>query len=149
MTKRHPGQRRMASERQEHEDDVFVAKVLEIGNWARTNQQVLTVLGIVAVLAVAAGLYYRNYRSTLIQQASNQLEQIQQSVALQDTQGAKDQLAVFLDRFGSTPYAGEARMLLGELYLETKDPQQAIAVLEPMASSPRDPRSPAPCPGDP
>jgi len=139
MTKRHPGQRRMATERQEHDDDVFVAKVLEIGNWARSNQQILTVLGIVAVLAVAAGLYYRNYRSTLVQQAANQLEQIQQSVALQDTQGAKDQLAVFLDRFGSTPYAGEARMLLGELYLESGDPQQAAAVLEPMASSPRDP----------
>ncbi len=138
MTKRHPGQRRLATERQEHEDDVFVANVLEIGNWAKRNQQVLTVLGIVVVLAVAAGLYYRNYRSTLVQQAANQLEQIQQSVALQDTQGAKDQLVVFLDRFGGTPYAGEARMLLGELYLRSNDPQQAIAVLEPMAS-PRDP----------
>lgn len=139
MTKRHPGQRRRASERPEHEDDVFVAKILEIGNWAKNNQQVLTVLGIVAVLAVVAGLYYRNYRTTLVQQAANQLEQIQQSVALQDTQGAKDQLVVFLDRFENTPYAGEARMLLGELYLDSGDPQQAIAVLEPMASSPRDP----------
>jgi predicted negative regulator of RcsB-dependent stress response len=115
MTKRHPGQRRRTSERPEHEDDVFVAKILEIGNWAKSNQQVLTVLGIVAVLAVVAGLYYRNYRTTLVQQAANQLEQIQQSVALQDTQGAKDQLVVFLDRFENTPYAGEARMLLGEL----------------------------------
>jgi predicted negative regulator of RcsB-dependent stress response len=139
MTKRHPGQRRVASERPEHEDDVFVARVLEIGNWTKRNQQLLTVLGIVAVLAVAAGIYYRNYRSTLVQQAANQLEQIQQSVALQDTQGAKDQLVVFLDRFGGTPYAGEARMLLGELYLRSNDAQQAIAVLEPMASSPRDP----------
>lgn len=139
MTKRHPGQRRMASERQEHEDDVFVANVLEIGNWAKRHQQALTVLGIMVVLAVAAGIYYRNYRATLIQQAANQLEQIQQSVALQDTQGAKDQLAVFLDRFDGTPYAGEARMLLGELYLRSDDAQQAIAVLEPMAVSPRDP----------
>ena len=139
MTKRHPGQRRTTSERPEHEDDIFVANVLEVGNWAKRNQQLLTVLGVVVVLGVAAGIYYRNYRSTLVQQAANQLEQVQQSVALQDTQGAKDQLAVFLDRFGSTPYAGEARMLLGELYLRSNDAQQAIAVLEPMASSPRDP----------
>lgn len=139
MTKRHPGQRRMASDRQEHEDDIFVAKILEIGNWARKNQQFLTVLGIAVVLGIGALIYYRNYRSALTQQAANQLEQIQQSVALQDTQGAKDQLVLFLDRFGGTPYAGEARMLLGELYLRSNDPQQAIAVLEPMASSPRGP----------
>jgi predicted negative regulator of RcsB-dependent stress response len=139
MTKRHPGQRRITSDREEHEDDIFVAKILEIGNWAKKNQQLLTVLGIVVVLGIAALVYYRNYRGALVQQAANQLEQIQQSVALQDTQGAKDQLALFLDRFGGTPYAGEARMLLGELYLRSDDAQQAIAVLEPMASSPRDP----------
>jgi predicted negative regulator of RcsB-dependent stress response len=139
MTKRHPGQRRIASDREEHEDDIFVAKVLEIGNWAKKNQQFLTVLGIVVVLGIGALVYYRSYRGALVQQAANQLEQIQQSVALQDTQGAKDQLVLFIDRFGGTPYAGEARMLLGELYLRSNDPQQAIATLEPMASSPRDP----------
>jgi tetratricopeptide (TPR) repeat protein len=72
-------------------------------------------------------------------QAGNQLEQIHQTIALQDREGAKQELATFLERFGNTAYAGEARLLLGELYLETGDPQQALAVLEPLAGSPRDP----------
>lgn len=138
MSKRHPGQRRLAQE-QEHEDDVFIAKVLEISNWGRRHQQFLTALGVAIVLGVAAWVYYGNYRQSMIQQAANELESIHQSVALGDPEGAKSQLGVFLQRFGGTPYAGEARMLLGELYLTSGESQQALAVLEPMAGSPREP----------
>ena len=139
MTKRHPGQRRLAQDSPDTEDDIFVAKVLEAGNWAQRNQQLLTVLGIVAVVAVAGFIYYGNYRATLGQQAANELELVHQSVSLGDREGAKNELIVFLERFGGTPYAGEARMLLGELYLRSDEPQQALAVLEPMATSPREP----------
>jgi len=139
MTKKHPGQRRLPQDHQEHEDDIFVAKVLEVGNWAQRNHQLLTIVGIVAVIAVAAFLYYGNYREALAVQAVNELELVHQSVSLGDTEGAKNELIVFLDRFGGTAYSSEARMLLGELYLRTDEPQQALAVLEPMATSPREP----------
>ena len=139
MTKRHPGQRKLAHHQKEHEDDIFVAKILEIGNWAKANQQLLTVLGVVAVLVVAAGMYYGNYRGAMAVQASNELEAIHQSVALQDLEGAKQELIVYLERFGGSPYVSEARMLLGELYLESGEAEQALAVLEPLASSPREP----------
>jgi predicted negative regulator of RcsB-dependent stress response len=140
MTKRHPGQRRLASDStQENEDDIFVANVLELGNWAKRNQQLLTIVGVVAVLAVAAGLYYANFRRSQVDRAANQLEQIHRTMELQDTEGAKQQLVVFIDQFSGTPYAGEARMLLGDLYLRSGDVEQAVATLEPMASSPRDP----------
>lgn len=138
MSQKHPGARRTAKQ-EEHEDDVFVAKVLEASNWAKGNQQLLTVLGVVLVIAFAGATYYGNYRDTLTQQAAQQLESIHQSIALQDREGAKTELATFLSRFDGTAYAGEARLLLGELYLQTNDPQQALAVLEPMAASPRDP----------
>ena len=138
MSQKHPGARKTAKQ-EEHEDDVFVAKVLELSNWAKANQQLLFVLGIVLVIAFAGTTYYGNYKETMTQQAAQQLESIHQSIALQDREGAKTELAVFLDRFGGTAYAGEARLLLGELYLQTNDPQQALAVLEPMAASPREP----------
>jgi predicted negative regulator of RcsB-dependent stress response len=139
MTKRHPGQRKRPHGSPEHEDDVFIAKVLEIGNWAKANQQLLTTLGVLAVLAVAAGIYYANYRRAMAVQASNELEAIHQSVSLGDTEGAKQELIVYLERFGGSPYAAEARMLLGELYLAGEEAQQAQAVLEPLAASPRRP----------
>lgn len=138
MSQKHPGARRTAKQ-EEHEDDVFVAKVLEISNWAKANQQLLTILGVVIVIVIAGVMYYGNYRKTLTRQAAQQLESIHQSIALQDREGAKTELATFLQRFDGTPYAGEARLLLGELYLQTNDPQQALAVLEPMAASPREP----------
>lgn len=139
MPKRHPGQRKLPHDRHEHEDDVFIAKVLETMGWAKANQQLLTVLGVAVILGIAALLYYGNYRDAVTRQAANELEAIHQTAALGDTEGAKGQLVVFLERFGGTPYAGEARMLLGELYLSSGEPQQALAVLEPMAATPREP----------
>ena len=139
MAKRHPGQRRLTQDKVEHEDDIFIAKVLEAGTWAKSNQQLLTIAAVLLVVAVASVLYYRNYRRGLVEQAGAQMEQIHQSVALNDNEGAKSQLKVFLDRFGGTPYEGEARMLLGQLYLEGGDPQQAQAVLEPFGASPSSP----------
>ena len=138
MSTKHPGARRTAK-KEEHEDDVFVAKVLELGNWAKANQQILTVAAVILVILIAGMTYYGNYREAMTQQAAQQLEVIHQSIALQDTEGAKTELATFLQRFDGTVYAGEARLLLGELYLRTDDPQQALAVLEPMAESPRAP----------
>lgn len=139
MSKKHPGQRRVATDSKDYEDDIFVARILEIGNWLKANQQVVTVSLVVIAVAIASLLYYRNYRASLTEQAANQLEQIHQSVALGDTEGAKNALIVYVDRFGGTPYSGEARMLLGELYLSGNDADQALVVLEPMARSPREP----------
>jgi predicted negative regulator of RcsB-dependent stress response len=123
----------------EHEDDLFAARMFELGIWTKKHRQAATVALILAAAGVASILYYRNYRKTLAVEASNQLEEILQSVALGDREGAKDDLIVFLESFGGTPHEGEARLLLGQLYLETSSAQQAIAVLEPMATSPRDP----------
>lgn len=139
MSQRHPGARRASHQSSEDSEDLFVAKVLDAGNWAQANQQLITVLGVVVAIAVAGILYYRSYRSQLYDQAAQQLEVIHQSISIRDTEGAKIDLATFLDRFGGTPFEGEARLILGELYLKSGDPQQALAVLGPLGSSPRGP----------
>lgn len=139
MSQRHPGARRTRRESQGNADDAFIARVLDFSKWASGNQQALTVMAVIAALLVAGGLYYRSYRSQLYEQAAQQLETIYQSIGINDTEGAKGELATFLDRFGGTPYEGEARLVLGELYLDTGEPQQALAVLEPLGSSPSAP----------
>ena len=139
MSKRHPGSRRVHEQPSTDPDDLFVAKILEIGNWIRTNQQVMTILGVIVAIVIAGVVYYSGYRNTLVQQAAEQLESVHQSIALQDTQGARNALITFLERFSGTAYEGEARLLLGDLYLQTEDPQQARQVLEPLGGSPRDP----------
>jgi len=139
MSHHHPGSRRTQHDHQDDPDDLFLAKVLQIWKWAQSSQQLLTVLGVVAVILVAGLMYYRNYREGLVQQAGQQLEAVYQTISLQDREGAKTGLVTFLQRFSGTAYEGEARLLLGELYLQTGDPQQAQAVLEPLGSSPREP----------
>ena len=139
MAKRHPGARRTRQDKPDEPDDIFLAKVLEMGNWATSNQQLLTVLGVVAAIGIAGVIYYRNYQSALTQQAAAQLESVHQSISISDPEGAKDELITFLERFSGTAYEGEARLLLGDLYLNSGEPQQAQAVLEPLGTSPRDP----------
>ncbi len=137
MAQKHPRSRRTRKQSADDGEDAFIASILDFSNWAKGNQQVLTVAAVVAAILVAGGLYYNSYRSQLTNQATEQLETIYQSVAISDIEGAKVDLATFLDRFGGTPYEAEARLLLGELYLESGEPQQAMAVLEPLGSSPR------------
>jgi len=120
-------------------DDAFIARVLGLSNWAKHNQQAVTVAAVVVAILLAGGLYYQSYRSQLRDQAAEQLETIHQSIAIRDVEGAKVDLATFLDRFGGTPYEGEARLMLGELYLEGGESQQALAVLGPLGTSPRRP----------
>lgn len=139
MSQRHPGSRKVHHQSAAEPDDLFIARVLGLTNWARGNQQALTVGVVVLVIAVLGGLYYRSFQGQLTGQAAQQLEVIHQSIAINDTEGAKIDLATFLDRFGGTAYEGEARLVLGELYLDSGDPQQAMAVLEPLGASPRAP----------
>ncbi len=124
---------------QDSSDDVFVAKVLHAGKWAERNQQFVTVLAVVLAIGVAGLLYYRSYRRSLGEQAAQQLELIYQTVAMADVEGARTELATFIERFGGTPYEREARLLLGDLYLRDGSPQQAQAVLRPLGDSPRAP----------
>jgi len=139
MAQRHPGSRRSKQESSHDPDDVFIARVLHLGKWAEANQQILTVVLVVVAIVVAGLVYYRGYRRSLAQQAADQLEVVYQDVSIQDTEGAIGELVTFLERFSGTPYEGEARLLLGDLYLRGGRSEQALAVLEPLGASPRAP----------
>jgi predicted negative regulator of RcsB-dependent stress response len=139
MSQRHPGARRASNNSPSDPEDAFLAGIFEFTTWAKGNQQVLTVATVVGAILVAGGFYYNSYRGQLNTQAAQQLEVIHQSISIRDTEGAKIDLATFLDRFGGTAFEGEARLILGELYLESNDPQQAVAVLEPLSATPREP----------
>ncbi len=120
--------------REEHPDDVFAARTLELSDWAQQNTQLLVILGVALALIVGMGLYYMNYRKGLTAQASVELERIQQTLATGEVEAAKADLVTYLDRFGSTPYAGEARLLLGQIDLQSGQTDQAVTALQPSAS---------------
>ena len=132
MTKhRHPTSGRKQEEKKQAED-VFVEKVLESISWAKKNNQVLIVVGVVIVLLFSGGMYYRNWKAAQTQRAVAQLELVQQAVAFGEREEAKASLNQYLAAFQGTPYAMEARLLLGQVLLEEDDPQGAIDALSPV-----------------
>jgi predicted negative regulator of RcsB-dependent stress response len=128
---RHPSSRRRPDEKKEVVEDAFVDKTLEVVRWSKANAQIL-LLGAIVVVVVFAGLfYYRSYRASVREQAVAQLEQVQGIVAFGERETAKAELYQYLDRFEGTPYALEARLMLGQVLLETDAPEEAVEVLAP------------------
>jgi predicted negative regulator of RcsB-dependent stress response len=140
MAQRHPSSKRRPDPRRGDEaEDVFVAKVFEASRWADKNRVTL-IAAIVLVVVGGFGIKsWMDYRERLHEQAVLQLEEIQQSIALGDPETAKAELSQYLSRFGSTPYAGEARLLLAELYLESDQAPQAVETLEASDIPPAEP----------
>ena len=129
---RHPTARR--TQRQAAPpDDVFVESVLESSVWAKQNVRLLTIATTVVLVLVAGFLYYRNYRSRLRDVAETQLTQIRTTLLAGNAALAISDLDSFLSRFGSTPTAVEARVLLARAHLENQEPQKAIDVISSQA----------------
>ena len=113
---------------------MFIARVLELSAWIKEHRRAVTVAVIAIVLALATGIYYRNTRAAIANRATAELGALRQTVATGNRAVAIQELQTFIDRFGSTAAAAEARVLLGQLYLEDGNPEQAIRTLERVAS---------------
>ncbi len=135
MATRHPAASKVHTRSVADGDDIFIEKTLVLGGWAQRNRQALVGGGIVLAVALAGGLYYVNYRKSHLERAAVDLERVHQGVAFGDTATAKVELARYIETFGGTPYADEARLLLGGLYLESSQPEQAADVLQPAADA--------------
>lgn len=131
MAKRHPtSTRKPGSKDPDEPEDVLLAHAYKATTWAQHNRLTLVVLAIVGVVLVVGVWSWVDYRNRLTEQAVGQLEEIQQTVSIGDPETAKAELDQYLQRFGGTPYAAEARLLLAGLYLDSDQPAEATAVLE-------------------
>ena len=91
--------------------------------------------GAVLVVAVAAGFVYVKQQAAVRDAAQSRLGQIQQTVLIGNNVLAIQDLESFIvGRTGRTDAGREGRLLLARLYLEEARPQDAIRVLEPLAS---------------
>ncbi|MSR23051.1 MAG: tetratricopeptide repeat protein [Gemmatimonadetes bacterium] len=114
--------------------DTFAAGILRFVGWARERAQVVVAAGVVAVLLVAALVYYALQRSRQLDLAAAELETVQVA-ALTPGPQAQDEIRAYIDRFSGTPYAIEAYLLLGDIYLRQDQAEAAIAALQEIAPS--------------
>lgn len=130
---RKPGTRPAKPASPVDQEDAFVATTLQATQWAQRNRPILT-LGIVLAALIAAGVvYYARYQGTLNSGAALQLEEIQQRLDGGDPTGAQDDLQLFLERFGGTPSADEARIALAQISASAGEYETAAEALEPLA----------------
>lgn len=119
------------------EGDAFIAGTVRAWEWVQENLQVVLVA--VAGLAIAAlgVLYYVNFRASVQEQAAADLAALRMAVS--SPEQAVPRLEAYIDRFAGTKAADEARLVLGRLYLDTGQPQEAAAALREVEQPPGHP----------
>lgn len=110
-------------------DDIFIARTLQFTTWARRNARVVIAAAVVALLLIAGALYYRWDRANRLERAATEFMFLEQTAASGNVALATRDIQQFIQRFDGTPYADEARVLLGQLHLQQGEPQQAVEAL--------------------
>ena len=129
MAKRRPTTTNVASLKDPNED-AFTSAILRLVDWVRENAQTVLIGGVVAVVIAVGAIYVQRSRANELDRAAADFEAVQNAVASGDPAQAIGEVNAYIERFGKTSYADEARILLGQLHLEQGDPTQAIAALE-------------------
>ncbi len=130
--------------RSRHDSHVSTEDALAVGmlrsiDWARRHQRGVILAALLAVALVAGFIYYRDYRRNLTARAATQLDQLEAQIATAGTPtAAVGRLKDYLNRFGGTPSADDARLLLARIQLDQNAPKDALQVLEPLSGRPID-----------
>jgi tetratricopeptide (TPR) repeat protein len=132
MTTRHPTSRRVHRP-DPGTDDAFVSGVLETTAWARQHQRTLIIGGIALAVIVVALVVWMTSRSAHREQANLRLTQVRAVALSGNNEVAISELQDYLDTYGGTPVAGEARLLLGRIYLQSGQASMAADVVRPAA----------------
>jgi predicted negative regulator of RcsB-dependent stress response len=117
-------------------DDVFVARAFEASSWANRNRQKVTIAAVAFIVAILALIWYSHYRSTMADKATTELTRVRATVQSGNTQLAISDLQKYIDRFGGTKTADEARLMLAQQYLISSQPQKAVDIIKPAADNP-------------
>ncbi len=97
--------------------------------WKRWGS--LVMVGLAVVIAAGAGWrYWQSHTVTQSLEAATVYEKLTQSLAANDTKGAREAGAMLLDQYKATAYAPRAALLLAKLNVISKDLKSAQSQLE-------------------
>jgi predicted negative regulator of RcsB-dependent stress response len=114
-------------------DDIVLARALQFADWARKNVTLIVVSAAAIVVLVGGLFWYRMDRERRLENAAIAFLQVEQAVYSGEESIALRDLQLFVQQHGGTPYADEARVLLGQIHLRGERPNEAIEVLGPVA----------------
>lgn len=97
--------------------------------WKRWGNYVI--YGFSALLIGVAGFqYWKSHTAAQSAEAAVHFESLNNALEAGDNKAAKDQGALLMEKYGSTPYATRAAMLIASLNIQGKDVKSAKAQLE-------------------
>ncbi|MEX0912771.1 MAG: tetratricopeptide repeat protein [Gemmatimonadota bacterium] len=115
-------------------DDAVLARALQFSEWARRNMVIVVVSAVAIVVLVGGLLWYRADQARQLEEAAIAFLQVEQAVMSGNESLAAQELQLFIQRHGGTPYSEEARVLLGQVFVRGDRAAEAVEVLEPVAS---------------
>lgn len=118
---------------QSEPDDIVLARAVQFTEWARRNVKLIAIGSVVVVVLVAGIFWYRTDRERRMDEAAIAFLQVEQAVLGGNETVALQDLQLFLQQHGSTPYGDEARVLAGQIHLGADRPAEAVEVLRPVA----------------
>lgn len=123
----------------EHSDDAFIKAVKSVAAWAVSHARAITYFGTGIAIIAAVSIYWFASQRKIEATAAAQLSQVQQSVASGNSQLAIRDLRTYLDTYGGTRAAREARLVLADLLISQDSAQQAIATIGNLSNNLEDP----------
>ena len=128
MAKKHPTSSRVHRD-DGLPDDVFVSTMRRIISWAQENRQQMIVGSVAILLVAAAGAWFIASQRSVETAANTQLARVQQSVASGNNQLAIRDLQSFLNTYGSTEAADQARLILASVLIDEDRATEAVEAL--------------------
>lgn len=126
---KHPTSSRVHREDPHGPDDAFVSGIKNTFEWGRQNSRLLSVVLVIIAIAAVVGVWYVSQQRQLEAEAAARLGQVQQSVASGNAQLAVRDLEAYLDQFGGTRTADQARLVLASIYLDQDRVPDALEAL--------------------
>lgn len=97
--------------------------------WKRWGNYLI--YGVSALLIAVAGYqYWKTHTANQAMEASAHFDGMNQALDAGDMKKAREQGALLIDKFGKTPYATRAAMLLASINVQNRDAKSAKAQLE-------------------
>jgi len=110
-------------------EDAVVVKAIEFTAWAKKHIRLIIAGAVVAAIVIGGLLYWRVAEQNRLDQAASEFVLLQQTAATGNLQLAARDMEQFIGRYDGTVYAEEARIALGQLYLQQDSAAQAVELL--------------------
>lgn len=123
------------------QDDAFLRALDRLVSWVRSNTVAVVAATIALVLLVGFGFWYRSYQQSLEDRAGRRLESLRAEITAGQQTDPAAALQSFLDSFGGTAAAREARLVLARQLLQADQASRALSTVRPTvdATSPDTP----------